>query len=95
MVIATKVYTEGVNVKNLEVLINTKAQESPVDFVQIIGRAMRIAPGKDKVLILDIYDYGCRYFEAHSKARLEVLKGERLFDLNEIDQEDSWDRKED
>jgi superfamily II DNA or RNA helicase len=87
MVVATKVWSEGINIKNLEVLINTKAQESPVDFVQIIGRAMRKAEGKDKVCIIDMYDHGCRYLEKHAKARLEVLKQEPAFELNEIDME--------
>jgi len=88
LVIATKIYSEGINVKNLEVLINTKAQESPVDFVQIIGRAMRKTPEKDRVCIIDMYDYGCRFFETHSKARLEVLKKEPAFELLEIDEAD-------
>ena len=85
MVIATKVYSEGVNIKTLNTLINCKAQDSAVDFVQIIGRAMRKAPGKDRVCIIDIFDEGCRWLAGHSKNRLEVLKQEEEFTIYEIE----------
>ena len=67
--------------------MNIKAQESAVDFTQIIGRAMRRTPEKDKVCIVDFYDYGCRWLETHSKNRLAILQHEPMFDLNEIDED--------
>jgi superfamily II DNA or RNA helicase len=75
------------NFPELNVLYNVKAQISPVDYVQIIGRAMRKTANKDTVTIVDMYDYGCKYLTSHSEERLEILKTEPAFVLNMIDSE--------
>ncbi|MEM2986959.1 MAG: helicase-related protein, partial [Nitrososphaerota archaeon] len=86
LVIATKVFSEGIDCPEINVLMNVKCQISYVDFVQIIGRAMRKTENKDKTCIIDIYDYGCRYLERHSKERLSILKTEPEFDIRMIDE---------
>jgi superfamily II DNA or RNA helicase len=77
IVIATTVFNEGVNVKSLDTLINAKAQDSVVDFLQTIGRAMRKTNLKNKVLIIDFFD-NFRYFRKKSQERLNVIIDEKL-----------------
>jgi superfamily II DNA or RNA helicase len=85
IVIATKIFAVGMNFPELNVLVNTKAQISPVDYTQCLGRALRKTATKDTVVIIDIMDYGCRYLTTHSEERLEILKTEPAFVLNEIE----------
>ena len=86
-VIATKIFAVGMNFPELNVLINTKAQLSPVDWIQCLGRAMRKTPTKDTVTICDIFDYSCRYLTKHSNERLEILQQEPAFIIKQIDSE--------
>lgn len=76
--ICTTVWSEGVDIPEIGVLINAKCGESKVATLQIAGRALRKTNTKDKALLLDFYDYGCRFFENHSKSRLEAFKEEGL-----------------
>lgn len=84
IVIATTVFGEGVDVPNLDVLINAKAAESAVDALQLAGRALRITPTKKTATIVDIMDTGCRFFEKHAKSRHVTYKTERLYHTKEI-----------
>jgi len=86
-VICTQIYGTGVDIRGLDCLINCKAQESEVDYTQIIGRTLRKTATKDKALILDIYDTGCRWLETHSKVRKTVVLREPEFKVFEIDSE--------
>ena len=84
IVIATKIFSVGVNIKNLNVLINTKGQISPVDYTQTYGRVLRKTDTKDTVDIIDIFDTGCRYLTTHSNERLEILQTEPAFIIRMI-----------
>lgn len=85
LVISTSVFGEGIDVPNLDVLINAKAAESAVDSLQLAGRALRITPQKTKATIIDILDVGCRYFEKHAKSRIETYQIEPLYKLHIVD----------
>lgn len=84
VVISTTVFGEGVDCPSLDVLINTKAAQSGVDSYQLLGRALRKTPTKDKVVIIDIYDDHCKYLGKHSKRRLEIYKTEPEFIIKKI-----------
>jgi len=73
IVICTTIFGEGVDVPNLDVLINAKAGNSSVDAFQLIGRVIRSALGKTKAYLVDIHDTNCKYLEAHSMAREKNL----------------------
>ena len=85
MVIATKVFSEGIDLPNLNVLINAKAQISYIDYLQMIGRVLRKVEGKDKAFIIDFYDYGCKYLTSHSKERLQLATNEPEFKIHKIE----------
>lgn len=81
-VIATTIFGEGVNVRSLDVLINTKAATSRVDTLQLTGRTLRKTGTKNKVDIIDFWDFGCRFFELHARFRLSAYMVEDEFEVN-------------
>lgn len=84
ILIATSIYNEGVNIKSMDVLINARCSLSQSMFLQTIGRCLRLSPGKDKAIIIDIQDTNVKYFAYHGRSRLEIL--ENLdFSINTID----------
>jgi superfamily II DNA or RNA helicase len=84
IVIATDVYSEGVNCPGIDVLINAKAQKSAVSAYQLLGRALRKTVSKDKVIAIDFWDYGCRYLEQHAKARYSIYSTEPEFEIKQV-----------
>jgi superfamily II DNA or RNA helicase len=85
MVIGSRCMNEGVNIKSMQVLISARAGISKIEYIQTIGRALRLHPDKAKATIFDIQDYGCKYFGAHSMERMEVLLTEPEFNIKVIE----------
>jgi len=81
VVIATTVFGEGIDVPSLDVLINAKANQSSIESLQLVGRALRKTATKHNVTVVDIYDDHCKYLGKHSKKRLEIYKSEPEFDI--------------
>jgi len=75
------------NCPSLDVLINAKANQSSVDSLQLIGRALRKTPTKNRVTIVDIYDDHCKYLGKHAKSRLNIYKTEPEFEIRKIKDE--------
>jgi superfamily II DNA or RNA helicase len=46
-------FNEGMDFPNVRVLLFLRPTESKTVFVQQLGRGLRLAPGKDRVLVLD------------------------------------------
>jgi len=84
IVICTTIFGEGIDVPNLDVLINAKAGASSVDAFQLIGRILRHPPGKERAYLLDIYDSGCKYLGSHSKARRKIYETEPNYMIKEV-----------
>ena len=84
IVICTTIFGEGIDVPNLDVLINAKAGASSVDAFQLIGRILRHPPGKDRAYLLDIYDSGCKYLGSHSKARKKIYETEPNYTIRDV-----------
>lgn len=82
--IATSVYKEGVDVKGLEILINANAMNSSVTAFQLVGRVLRKTPTKDKVLVYDIYDEGCRWLGEHSISREKIYRTEPEYEIKHV-----------
>jgi superfamily II DNA or RNA helicase len=96
IVICTTIFGEGVDVPNLDVLINAKAGASSVDAFQLIGRVLRKTDTKTKAYLVDIFDRGCKYIQKHSNARLKIYETEPKYQIQEIHSVDqiSFDDKE-
>lgn len=80
IVIATNIYSEGVDCPALEVLINAKAAASGIDSLQLLGRILRTAPGKTQAICVDFQDTG-KFLTSHSKDRVEIYQTEPKYNL--------------
>lgn len=80
IVVATNIYSEGVDMPALSVLINAKAAASGIDSLQLLGRVLRTAPGKTKAWVIDIQDDG-KFLNNHSKERVSIYSTEARYKL--------------
>jgi superfamily II DNA or RNA helicase len=71
IVIATKIYGEGVDIPILKTLILANGGMSAVKIVQEIGRMLRNCAGKDKAIIYDFSDTA-KYLSNHYKERMST-----------------------
>jgi superfamily II DNA or RNA helicase len=88
IVICTTIFGEGIDVPNLDVLINAKAAASSVDAFQLIGRVLRKPYNKVKAYIVDIFDQNCKFLESHANDREKIYKTEsryKMQDVNSVD----------
>lgn len=96
IVICTTIFGEGIDVPNLDVLINAKAAKSSVDSFQLIGRVLRKTENKSKAYIIDIADGNCKYLVSHTRARMRIYKTEpkykieKITSVNEMSFQDDW-----
>ena len=82
VVVATSIFGEGVDVPNLEILINAKGQKSAVDSMQLAGRVLRLPDKeKDEVMIIDIADEDDSNFTEYTKAREDIYRTEEEFEI--------------
>jgi len=70
-----RIFNKGLNIKNLDVIINASANKGETTTVQTIGRPLRNSPGKEEALYIDFIDSG-EYLKAHSNSRIKALKEE-------------------
>lgn len=93
-VLVGTIYSEGVNIPTLNVVVNAAAMKSPLAVFQRTGRAVRMGEGKDFGLVLDVWDSGHRILEDHSRKRLNHLRDagvpipEELQDRLEVEKAD-------
>jgi len=95
IVIATSVFGEGIDIPNIDVLINARYQMSEVQTSQGIGRALRTTGGRnlfDKDYVgkrsCEVYDFnlkGNKHIAKHSGERIKVYKKERAFTIKEVE----------
>jgi superfamily II DNA or RNA helicase len=71
------IFDEGVDIPNMGSGIMAGVGKSQAKLIQRMGRTMRPAPGKEKVIIIDFWDDTCRYLLNHSKKRRAVYKREK------------------
>lgn len=69
-VIATRVWSEGVNIRSVDVIVNAVGGESEIAAIQRFGRGLRRAEGKDEVLLIDFIDRNHRWMADHSMSRI-------------------------
>lgn len=75
-VIATNIFTEGVDLPDLNLIINAVGELSELSVVQKAGRVLRPGKDGDKEIgrIIDYYDTSDPILERHSKKRLSLYR---------------------
>ena len=71
-VIATKIWSEGINVKHCRFFFRANGSASKNDSIQMPGRLSRLMEGKENAVLLDIYDD----FNAEVKRKAEMRRKE-------------------
>lgn len=86
ILIATTLADEGLDVPSLGAVILAGGGKSETKALQRVGRALRIAPGKERAVIVDFLD-NAQYLCEHSEKRLEIFRTENLFEIETIPSE--------
>ena len=89
MIAGIKIMSLGIDIPDLDIVINASAHKSINDSVQIIGRVKRKIQGKEKGYYIDFFDDN--YFKNASNKRMKILKEfgnkiEKVKDLKELKQ---------
>ena len=81
-----KIFSAGIDIKNLDVLINASAHKSSIDSVQSIGRVKRKSDGKEYGLYIDFCD-SYKFMDKAYKERKKILNeyGNNIYDKVSID----------
>jgi superfamily II DNA or RNA helicase len=69
-VIATTIFKEGINIPELNVIINAVGGKSDISTTQAIGRGLRKTATKKEVIIYDIFDPSHNYLISHFGERV-------------------------
>ncbi len=72
LILASKIFTKGVNIKSLSVIVDATGLPSRNNALQRYGRGVRKAKGKKRLLYVDIADRGNK-FEQTAKLRESAL----------------------
>jgi superfamily II DNA or RNA helicase len=65
LVIASVIFTEGIDLPELNVLINAAGGKSEIRTLQSIGRGLRKTKNKDEVIIYDVFDPSSKFLVEH------------------------------
>jgi len=77
VLIATNIFDEGIDIPNIHSLVLASGGKSKVKLLQRIGRSLRKANNKDRVIIYDI-SHKLKYFERHENIRISVYEDEKI-----------------
>lgn len=73
LILTISIGAEGLDIPDLDVIINAAANAGDVKSIQILGRVLRTFQNKDDAYYIDFLDGG-KYTYKHSMARMKVLK---------------------
>jgi len=71
------IFSTGVNIKNLHMIVFASGGKSFIRIIQSIGRGLRLNPNKDKLSIIDLADK-LRYSQEHAVRRQEIYTQEKI-----------------
>jgi superfamily II DNA or RNA helicase len=74
------VFGEGIDIPNIEVVVNAEGGRDAKATTQRM-RNMTVSEGKKMAMLIDFYDATNKYFEKHSKERLEVYNSQPEYDV--------------
>lgn len=77
VVAITKIFSTGINIKNLHYIIFACGGKAKVKIVQSIGRGLRLHKDKDKLIIFDIADE-FKYSALHMQKRIALYEKEKI-----------------
>tara|TARA_A200000159_G_scaffold164883_1_gene197057 strand:- start:2061 stop:3581 length:1521 start_codon:yes stop_codon:yes gene_type:complete len=80
ILIASKIFDQGVDIPELDALILAGSGKSTGRALQRIGRVIRKSEGKDKALVVEFFD-NCKYLREHSESRIKVYESEPGFKI--------------
>lgn len=84
VLIATTIFDEGVNLKDMNYLILAAGGKSAVRTLQRLGRGIRKKTDGSSLALFDFVDNHHRYLKKHYIQRLETYKDEGCFTINTI-----------
>lgn len=76
IIVCSTIFDVGVDIPEVQSLINGAGGKSAISTLQKIGRGMRKSEDKKVVTVYDIYDMGNTWMERHSKERLKAYLSE-------------------
>lgn len=74
----TKIFSTGINIKNLHNIILCAGEKSSITVIQSIGRGLRLHPDKKELNIFDISDAGYKYSVNHADERQKIYAKEQI-----------------
>lgn len=69
-----QIFSTGINIPDLDILINASGNKTTVGTIQSIGRSMRKSEGKEIAYYYDFLDLGNKYFQDAAKQRMKILE---------------------
>lgn len=82
-VIIGTVFGEGVDIPEVDVVINAEGGQDDITTVQRL-RCLTKTEGKELAIVVDFNDRTNKYFERHSRARMRVYRAESAFEIVEV-----------
>jgi superfamily II DNA or RNA helicase len=77
VVAISKIFSTGINIKNLHYIVFACGGKAKIKIVQSIGRGLRLHKDKDKLIIFDIAD-NFKYSLAHMEKRVTLYEKEKI-----------------
>lgn len=74
----TKIFSTGINIKNLHNVVFAAGGKSAITVVQAIGRGLRLHPNKKQLNIFDVADFGYKYSMRHREKRIAIFEKEKI-----------------
>jgi superfamily II DNA or RNA helicase len=71
------IFSTGINIKNLHMIVFAAGGKSFIRTIQSIGRGLRLNPNKQKLTIIDIADQ-LEYSKSHAEKRQEIYIKEKI-----------------
>lgn len=71
------IFSTGINIKNLHMIVFASGGKSFIRTIQSIGRGLRLNKNKDRLVIIDIAD-NLKYSSAHAIRRQEIYNQEKI-----------------
>ena len=71
------IFSTGVNIKNIHMIIFGAGGKSSIRTIQSIGRGLRLHDNKEKLTIIDLAD-NLKYGKRHIEKRMEIYKQEKI-----------------
>lgn len=83
---SSQIFSTGIDIPDIDIIINAGANKSDVTTIQSIGRCMRKTDDKEYAYYFDFVDDGSRYFTNSSKQRRQILEefGHEIIYIKEI-----------